>query len=512
MKYRALLLFPILFFILSCNSDKSSSPSAPDDGHSYFLTLISPNGGESIPEGSSFKIKWTGNITSAISINYSTNNGAEWRLLAESVSNSGIYDWSPVPAYPADKCRIKIASNEGGVSDQSDNTFKIIESIAQVITLQTPGGGELIEAGSGFEITWNCTGIDSVRIELSTDNGLTWNNLGVERNRQCRFVWNPVSSSISDKCKIRVSDAKDGEPKAESTAPFSIVPHPYLKVVSPAAGEKWYAGSNELIKWESAGVINVKISYSINGGASWNVIAETTPSTGEYLWQNIPLHNSAICRIRIEDASDGSPLAESAGFFTLAKPVSTIQITQPNGREEYIAGEQLTIKWNSQNVNRVNISLNHSSYDIWESIAMGLINTGSFIWTIPDVNSSQCLIKVEDASDLSVMDVTDARFSVKPPKSIKVIYPNGNETFQFGDSIVVSWVFTGVKFINVQYSLPDIEGNRNWITIYENIPSSHSVKILLNALSQFYKIRIEEYGNPSVFDESDFCFSVIKLN
>jgi VWFA-related protein len=72
-----------------------------------------------------------------------------------------------------------------------------------------------------------------------------------------------------------------------------------LKLTHPNGGEKFIAGSDSIIKW--TGVLSsdkIKLEYSFDGGASWNLITEE--ATGlEYVWNDIPLPTSSECLVRI---------------------------------------------------------------------------------------------------------------------------------------------------------------------------------------------------------------------
>jgi hypothetical protein len=91
------------------------------------LTLLAPNGGETLLAGNIFTINWQseGLITDVI-IEYSTNNGSDWTTIA-TVSNTGTYEW-PVPAVTSQECLIAITdTSNSAISDTSDDVFTIIK-------------------------------------------------------------------------------------------------------------------------------------------------------------------------------------------------------------------------------------------------------------------------------------------------------------------------------------------------------------------------------------------------
>jgi len=95
------------------------------------VTVISPNGGETIEAGSSFDITWSAVDIAGVDhvdIDYSVNAAADWTPVAADEPNDGSYPWS-VPAAPSTECLVRITAwdAEGNsASDMSDDLFEII--------------------------------------------------------------------------------------------------------------------------------------------------------------------------------------------------------------------------------------------------------------------------------------------------------------------------------------------------------------------------------------------------
>lgn len=100
------------------------------------VRLTSPNGGigQSLTPGGTETISWitnaTKNTVARVTLYYSIDNGATWKLIRTFRSNAGNYDWQ-VPSVPAvkSKCKMKVVLRDasGNVvgSDLSDNVFTI---------------------------------------------------------------------------------------------------------------------------------------------------------------------------------------------------------------------------------------------------------------------------------------------------------------------------------------------------------------------------------------------------
>jgi len=94
-------------------------------------------------------------------------------------------------------------------------------------------------------------------------------------------------------------------------------PTPTITVTSPNGGESWIAGTSHNVTWTTTGTVgNVKLEYSSNNGSSWNTIVSSTANDGTYTW-SVPNAVSSQCKVRISEASDGSPSDMSDSLFTI---------------------------------------------------------------------------------------------------------------------------------------------------------------------------------------------------
>jgi hypothetical protein len=92
-------------------------------------------------------------------------------------------------------------------------------------------------------------------------------------------------------------------------------------VTAPNGGETWQTNSSHSITWTSTGTVgNVKIEYSTNNGSSWSTITSSTANDGVYSW-TVPETPSSLCKVRISEASDGSPSDTSNAVFSIIEPV-----------------------------------------------------------------------------------------------------------------------------------------------------------------------------------------------
>jgi PKD repeat protein len=103
--------------------------------------------------------------------------------------------------------------------------------------------------------------------------------------------------------------------------------------------------------------------------------------------------------------------ADRSLHYAYPTPPAVI-VTSPSEDVEWIAGEQQTVKWESYgNISKVDILYSVDGGNNWVTLVSDVDNTDSLELTVPDVNSTKCLIKVKDASS-SAFDECSAFFTI----------------------------------------------------------------------------------------------------
>jgi PKD repeat protein len=91
------------------------------------------------------------------------------------------------------------------------------------IEVTSPNGGETLFAGENHDITWSSQGYEgSVTVEYSTDGGVDWDTVIANTPDDGVHSWT-VPNTPSTECRVRVSDAADGNPSDTSDSDFTIV-------------------------------------------------------------------------------------------------------------------------------------------------------------------------------------------------------------------------------------------------------------------------------------------------
>jgi N-acetylneuraminic acid mutarotase len=96
-----------------------------------------------------------------------------------------------------------------------------------------------------------------------------------------------------------------------------------ISVLTPNGGEVWGMATEQFIIWSSIDIIDVKIEFSSNNGASWELVNESVPSTGIYSW-NVPAVHTIQGLIKISDVTDEDIFDISDNVFTI-EPVTGME-------------------------------------------------------------------------------------------------------------------------------------------------------------------------------------------
>lgn len=113
-----------------------------------------------------------------------------------------------------------------------------------------------------------------------------------------RFL--PTDSSLKYASFVIETDGCDNYFSATGGFPGRKSPTSSLRLISPNGGETFVVGSDTLITWAGVSPTDtVKLDYSYDDGASWNLITRT--ATGlKHVWKNVPRPVSAKCLVRVK--------------------------------------------------------------------------------------------------------------------------------------------------------------------------------------------------------------------
>jgi hypothetical protein len=138
--------------------------------------------------------------------------------------------------------------------------------------------------------------------------------------------------------------------------------------------------------------------------------------------ETCPLVYDPVCGLMGEIGS----LEEGQWFFYGENPVATFSLSfyvapefalllvKPNGGESFAAGTQQTIQWETQGtVAQVLVEYSTDNGQTWTPVEPpNEGNSGTYQWQVPDANSTECLVRISDANNPDVNDLSDGQFTI----------------------------------------------------------------------------------------------------
>lgn len=249
------------------------------------IVVGNPAGGEEYIAGASVMITWIGdpNILN-VGILLSLDSGQSWpEVITDSVPNAdGQFEWGPIPLEFVGTGRmIQVYDLDDPTIFADSGLFTINEP---GINLTAPNGGEVLEVGENFEITWSASDVITVVIiEMSQDSGATYPyEITASTPNTGSYMWDPINDwPETSQARIKISDVNNpGLFNDESDTDFSLMGRS-VTLVSPLVGEEWRLGHAQAVEWNSTGDIPfVDITMSVDGGDYDEILIEDYSNTG----------------------------------------------------------------------------------------------------------------------------------------------------------------------------------------------------------------------------------------
>jgi hypothetical protein len=275
------------------------------------LRVLAPNGGETYNIGDQITIRWTSTDLSLVSVYYSRDGGATWRLIAGNIAAiNGIFQWT-APDTAGTNYRIKVESTNPAVSDASDASFTINRRLNPRVTLLYPNGGERFAIDSATTIRWSATDITgNVTLSYSVDSGATYRQIDIAPAAAGQLAWTIPSDTLSDRVLVKISDGASAQDVSDTVFTIYRPVVAAIRVLSPnTATDKWVEGDTADITWSSTAVDLVQIEYSFDGGVKWNKIAEALPSVdaivNRYRWPVTHIADDSIGSVVVRITKNG---------------------------------------------------------------------------------------------------------------------------------------------------------------------------------------------------------------
>lgn len=241
-----------------------------------------------------------------------------------------------------------------------------------------------------------------------------------------------------------------------------------------------------------------------------------TPTQNDSFYAQIPSQNWGteihyyISATSNNGKTISKPLVAPQGHwvFDAAGIPPQLGLSAPNGGEIWGAGTTQNISWVSFNADFVNLEFTTNGTD-WIEIANNLPTNfgGNYSWTVPNVSSSDCKVRVVYPNEISIFDESDNTFQITFP-SIVLTSPNGNEVWEVGSVQEVLWQSTDIAEVLLEYTTNETD----WTTI-DTVSASLGTSdwTIPNTPSTTCRVKASALGFPTLNDESDETFTIEEI-
>ncbi|MCR4417421.1 MAG: choice-of-anchor J domain-containing protein [Ignavibacteria bacterium] len=374
------------------------------------IKILYPNGGEVLKRGSNFVMAWLSNVPGKLDLYGSTNGGANWILLEDSLNNTGVYGGDIGFDTPeSNQWKLKLVSQANPtIFDETDGTFSI-------------QGTKLVYLDNPFVIS---DGNSSVGLFYGIDPSATD---GLDPALGEAELPPPPPTGVFDG---RFVGTDIGIPQlGQGTL------RDYRQGGSTFAGNKIH-----------------EIQYQVGSGDSLRLFWYLPPNVTGLLQD---FFGGALVNVPMNGA--GKFTVPNPGILNKLKITLTytaapamVQVIQPNGGENLFVGQTYQIVWNASGINNVKLEYSTNGGSSWNYIATVPAYTaskvklsgkhpkdpdaviegtlGTYSWVVPNTPSNQCLVRVSDNDNPAVFDVSDNFFSISAPMSEGWVVQNSGTT------------------------------------------------------------------------------------
>jgi len=421
------------------------------------------------------------------------------------------------------------------------------------IALINPNGGDFCIDEKTTSIEWVAYGIANVNLEYSTNNGNSWNSIATNVTAGSgSYDWD-VSSTPSDVCLVKISDANNSALYDISYALFTI--SEVLGNVEPLIHNSWdnyqwpynayypedenginghvgnACGHSSLARilhaWEFPIVGNDELTFTDNGGHTWSAnFGETT-----YNYDNMPNYlppNSTEeeytdvatlfyhAATSMHDISGNGGNLEKMSYamshyfrykesvpterknYTKAEWIQIVKAELDSGRVLLVNGMTLEVPggWHESNWiagHWYHVDGYNDDGDL--HVVVGYGNEDDFY----DADSL-----VGFAYNLGILTGLEPELN---GKTLSLVSHNGGEVLTTGEETEITWSSTNVPDIIIEYT---INNGQDWEVINDDVPASDGSFFWTtpDVSSDECKIKLTDVTDVNVYDKSNDVFSI----
>ena len=351
---------------------------------------------------------------------------------------------------------VETNSQDKPLEDVVIDSIRVVTG-SPVVNLTAPVGGTKWNNHIDNEITWDSEFIADVRIEMSSDNGVTWSDVVTSISASTRQYVLPAQDLLSDGCMIRISDVANPEVLDILETPFTMC---NLQLTHPDGFDFFKTGNAVEVTWESEDVGDLSIFYRTSNDDEWVLIEENIDvNSSPYKWY--PEEAGATSKLQLIETAYPDVVEWSANEFI----VYQLDLLSPQGGEILEGYSAFDITWESALIPSVKIEYSIDNKQNWTVEKSSVSADDSvYTWTVPNVDAEFCYVRLSVPSLSNSVSRNSDPFSIQQAVSVDerivlgkdiAIYPN-----PVLNNVVVSIPAETVNGYEVSIEVYDISGHK----------------------------------------------------
>lgn len=412
------------------------------DGADSYDIQVDNNSNFASPEVNEDELTGTSFVTDALA-----DGTYYWRMRSSDIawnkSNWGV---------PTDTS-FKVDVTAPSVNAGTDKTVKAVVSQDATVTDATTGmvGGlagyqwEQISGPDGGTVTFGTSTLEDTTISANVDG-----TYGI---------------------RLTATDAVGNDASDEMTLIWDTV-NPSGSITAPANNS--YYSSNPTYTADAtdttAGVKSVKFQYKASTAEVWTDLNTDTESSYAADWTGVTLVNGTVYNLQIVVTDNAENSVTVGGVsFTYDTSAPAVAVLTPSDAGIILKGGQTyDITWTATDtnmaVNPITLAYSTNGTD-WTEIANTEANDGTYVWTVPSIDSATVKVKVVavDLTSLVGNDVSNNEFRIDSTKPTSVVSTTGQLTdAEYADKITGTASDAGSGVASVDISIQRTSDSHYW--------------------------------------------------
>ena len=333
------------------------------------VEILGPRGGP-FGRARGVRVAWRASdeylAASPVTIDYTTDDGRTWEQVASGLDAAGSHVWRPPPGGAAPRSspedrqrgvrryrfRVTAIDRAGNVKSVAAIDDVLLDDEPPVVRAADPPSQSRaapVRAREGeVQVAYEASdrgasGLESVRLYVTSDGGRTWHEAVVDEDSESPLVWTPERPGKYGFYLVGTDRAGNvGRIPSRGTKPQLLREVGAVGLVVRLGtfnpGGCYRGGGSYEIRWRASGqglgATPVRIEYSLDGGGSWTEISRDRPASGVHAWK-LPRADTERAMVRVRAAGPAGVSGEA-----VSKRPFVIDSTPPRASLRFDPGAQ----------------------------------------------------------------------------------------------------------------------------------------------------------------------------